>query len=154
MIKFEIPRFFNLKMPKYRFGDSEPIMAVKFFPPFVKEELYDLVKEDKKSKEFADLFNRFVLITFFGASSVCVGIILFMGSFSYFTARFSKTFLVPTFFLLALTIISNFMACRNFKLMADAFSKFFNEKRRKDDIFIHYEVNENGVFKRRPRKKQ
>jgi hypothetical protein len=143
-----------MKMPKYRFGDSEPVTALKLFPPFIKEELYDLVKEDKKSREFADVFNRFVLITFFGASSVCVGIILFMASFSHFTARFSKIFLVPTFFLLALTIISNFMACHNFKLMADAFSKFFDEKRRKDDMFVHYEVNENGVFKRPSSKKQ
>jgi hypothetical protein len=150
MIKFEFPNFFTFKFPRYRFGDGDPIPTLKNFPPIIREELYELIKEDDASRKNADAFNRFVFISLFASivSFISVGFAIFI----FFLFGFKSAF-YPAVLLLALSAISNLMAYFYLKWTAEVFVLFFNNKRKKEDIFAHYEINERGVFKKETKSK-
>ncbi len=147
MIKFEIPSVFNIRLPNYSFGDSEAIPALRLFPPFLKSELYALVSEDPESKRLAGIFNRFVVITLVATFSSFVGMMLCVLARIYMFYFYYRSFMYSTLMMLLVWAISSFMSWYNLKRMANVFSKFFNETREGEGVFVHYEVNDNGIFK-------
>ncbi len=145
IIKFDIASFFKISSPRYSFGASDSFPVLKFFPPFLRSELYDLLSEDIESKHLADSFNRFVMITFIAILLATLAVFFSVLAYYYFSYR---GLFYPSFLLLVLCLISNFMAWYNLRRMGDSFEKFFNEKREKSTVFTHYEISDSGVSKK------
>ncbi len=145
MIEFDVPSFFSIRTPGYSFDGGSRMPALRLFPPFIKSELHALVGECRLSGKFADSFNRFVMITF--AAMLCAGFGATMSLFSHLYFHY-RGFFYPTFLMLAVCFISNFMAWYNFKRMAESYIAFFSSNRDCGISFQHFEISDNGIFRR------
>ncbi|HOK04938.1 MAG TPA: hypothetical protein PLN24_06780 [Victivallales bacterium] len=146
MIEIEIPSFFSVRVPRYSFDGGEKISALRFFPPFIKPELYILISEDSQSKKFADTFNRFVIITF--VAITLAGFAVISSLLTYYNYHI-RVFFMPALLLLSTSLISNFMAWYNFMKMAETYMHFAKKKRDTGINFEYFDINDNGIFKRK-----
>lgn len=145
MIEIEIPSFFSVRAPRYSFDGGQKICAFRLFPPLIKTELYNLISENPESKKFADIFNRFVIITLIAI--LCSGFAATFSTFTYLNYR-SRIFFSPTILLLVMSLISNFMSWFYFRRMSETYMAYVQDKRQTGINFEHFEINDNGIFKR------